>query len=164
MHGTCCHFSFINNPSVRAKELCYSPNWMAITALNLCVSSTWKQVQYLRSVYYNVLQLTCYLVKFPLWCFQYCTLDRDPTLVPEVYFYYFHPILMSLVFANENMWTLVLGRVWRFCYSVIYMYCFINFCWVWCLLHLVVDGCLNVQTFFIYKIYSSKYCYVCVLF
>ena len=102
MHGTCCHFSFINNPSVRAKELCYSPNWMAITALNLCVSSTWKQVQYLRSVYYNVLQLTCYLVKFPLWCFQYCTLDRDPTLVPEVYFYYFHPILMSLVFANEN--------------------------------------------------------------
>ena len=22
LHGTCCHFSIINNPSVKAKELC----------------------------------------------------------------------------------------------------------------------------------------------
>jgi hypothetical protein len=34
--------------------------WMT---LNLRVSSTWKQAQYLRLVYYNALQLSCYLVK-----------------------------------------------------------------------------------------------------
>ena len=46
LHGTCCHFSFINNPSVKAKELCLynfpiaRPFFLSWMALNICVSST----------------------------------------------------------------------------------------------------------------------------
>jgi hypothetical protein len=69
LHGTCCHFSLINNASDGLSDgivfifpiaRLFFLTWMT---LNLRVSSTWKQAQYLRLVYYNALQLSCYLVK-----------------------------------------------------------------------------------------------------
>jgi hypothetical protein len=65
LHGTCCRFSFINNASERRNCVNYIARLFFLTwmALNLRVSSTWKQAQYLRLVYYNALQLSCYLVK-----------------------------------------------------------------------------------------------------
>jgi hypothetical protein len=74
LHGTCCHFSLININASERRKCVYNfifpiarlflLTWMT---LNLRVSSTWKQAQYLRLVYYNALQLSCYLVK--LCCF-----------------------------------------------------------------------------------------------
>jgi hypothetical protein len=59
LHGTCCHFSFTNNPS-RRKGIVFNfifpiarLFFLNGMALNLRVSSTWKQAQYLRLVYYN---------------------------------------------------------------------------------------------------------------
>ena len=46
LHGTCCHFSIINNPPVKVKELCLynfpiaRPFFLSWMALNICVSST----------------------------------------------------------------------------------------------------------------------------
>ena len=68
-HGTCCHFSFINKYASERRNCVYIPNSEALLS-NLdddksagIINVKLKQAQYLRLVYYNALQLSCYLLK-----------------------------------------------------------------------------------------------------